>query len=67
VTATAIICGNSTAKKENIYGGKGKDFFGPKRTIWKRRNKEEERKREKNKRKGLIFTGLLMEGNGTSS
>ena len=28
-------------------------------TIWKRRNKEEERK---NERKGLTLTGLLMEG-----
>jgi hypothetical protein len=28
-------------------------------TIWKRRNKEEERKM---KRKGLALTGLLMEG-----
>jgi hypothetical protein len=30
-------------------------------TIWKRRNKEEERK---NARKGLTLTGLLMEGVG---
>jgi hypothetical protein len=32
-------------------------------TIWKRRNKEEERKKErKNGRKALTLTGLLMEG-----
>jgi hypothetical protein len=33
-------------------------------TIWKRRNKEEERK---NERKGLTLTGLLMEGLERSS
>jgi hypothetical protein len=31
-------------------------------TIWKRRNKEEERKNGKNERKDLTLTGLLMEG-----
>jgi hypothetical protein len=33
-------------------------------TIWKRRNKEEERK---NERKGLTLTGLLMDGLERSS
>jgi hypothetical protein len=33
-------------------------------TIWKRRNKEEERKNGKNERKDLTLTGLLMEGFG---
>jgi hypothetical protein len=38
------------------------------RTIGKRRNKEEERKKEwKNERKGLTLTGLLMEGAGAQT
>ena len=32
------------------------------RTICKRRNKEEERKKRQNERKELTLTGLLMEG-----
>jgi hypothetical protein len=32
------------------------------RTICKRRNKEEERKKRQNERKDLTLTGLLMEG-----